>query len=102
MSLTLLPPEPGVTALLTSWADKPCGYEREAGGLDRVINPETIDHYLNTGCVPADEIAVVSNGATPHPGRRRTAGRTCPAKPRSLYEDGTTPIRATRRSAAST
>lgn len=102
MSLTLLPPEPGVTALLTSWADKPGVDEREAGELDRVITPESVEHYRETGCVPAGEIAVVSNGATPHPGRRRTAGRTCPAKPRSLYEDGATPIRATRRSAAST
>ncbi|MEI5033529.1 cupin domain-containing protein [Streptomyces sp. S1A(2023)] len=65
-------------------------YEREAGELDRVINPETIDHYLETGCVPADEIAVVSDGTALHPDRHRTAGRTDPAKLRSLYEDGHT------------
>lgn len=63
MSLTLLPPEPGVTALLTSWADTPCGDEREAGELDRVITPESVEHYREAGCVPAGEIAVVSNGA---------------------------------------
>lgn len=90
MSLNLLLPEPGVTALLTSWPDEPCVYEREAGELDRVINPETIDHYLDTGCVPADEIAVVSDGTALHPDRHRTAGRTDPAKLRSLYEDGHT------------
>lgn len=88
MSLRLLLPEPGVTALLTSWPDKSCVYEREAGELDRVINPETIDHCLETGCVPADEIAVVSSGAALHPDRHRTAGRTDPVKLRSLYEDG--------------
>ncbi|MEV5259073.1 hypothetical protein AB0L02_13550 [Streptomyces anulatus] len=44
MSLNLLLPEPGVTALLTSWPNQPCLYEREAGELDRVINPESIDH----------------------------------------------------------
>ncbi|MGW6286579.1 cupin [Streptomyces sp. NPDC055107] len=90
MSLNLLLPEPGVTALLTSWPDKPCVYDREAGELDRVINAETIDHYLDTGCVPADEIAVVSDGTALHPDRHRTAGRTDPAKLRSLYEDGHT------------
>ncbi|WP_256967763.1 MULTISPECIES: cupin domain-containing protein [Streptomyces] len=90
MSLNLLLPEPGVAALLTSWPDEPCVYEREAGELDRVINPESIDHYLETGCVPADEIAVVSNGAALHPDRHRTAGRTDPVKLRNLYEDGHT------------
>lgn len=65
-------------------------YEREAGELDRVINAETIDHYLETGCVPAVEIAVVSDGRAPHPDRHRTAGRTDPAKLRSLYEGGHT------------
>ncbi|MET8060642.1 JmjC domain-containing protein [Streptomyces microflavus] len=90
MSLSLLLPGPGVTALLTSWPDEPHVYEREAGELDRVITPESIDHYLETGCVPADEIAVVSNGASLHPDRHRTAGRTDPGKLRSLYEDGHT------------
>ncbi|OKI57655.1 cupin [Streptomyces sp. CB00072] len=65
-------------------------YEREAGELDRVINAETIDHYVDTGCVPADEIAVVSDGRALHPDRHRTAGRTDPAKLRSLYEGGHT------------
>ncbi|MFH9476673.1 hypothetical protein ACH4L7_22905 [Streptomyces anulatus] len=84
MSLNLLLPEPGVTALLTSWPDKPCVYEREPGELDRVITPESIDHYLETGCVPADEIAVVSNGAALRPGmspavfsRRPATATTC-------------------------
>lgn len=90
MSLRLLLPHPGVTELLTSWPDEPRVYEREAGELDRVINPESIDHYLETGCVPADEIAVVSDGVALHPDRHRTAGRTDPAKLRSLYEDGHT------------
>ncbi|WP_233435868.1 hypothetical protein [Streptomyces anulatus] len=90
MSLSLLLPRPGVAALLTSWPDEPCGYEREAGALDRVITAESIDHYIGTGCVPADEIAVASYGAAPHPDRHRTAGRTDPAKLRRLYEDGHT------------
>ncbi|MEW2067677.1 hypothetical protein [Streptomyces sp. NPDC007346] len=65
-----------MTALLTSWPDEPHVYEREAGELDRVISPESIGHYLETGCVPADESAVVRNGAALHPDRHRTAGRT--------------------------
>ncbi|WP_258047323.1 cupin domain-containing protein [Streptomyces sp. SM13] len=90
MSLSLILPEPGVTALLNSWPDEPCVYEREAGALDRVITAEGVDHYIDTGCVPADEIAVVSDGAALHPDRHRTAGRTYPAKLRRLYEDGHT------------
>ncbi len=85
MSPSLMLPDPGVADLLAFWPDEPRGYEGEAGVLDRVITAESIGHCIDTGCVPADEIDVVSDGAALHPERHRAAGRTDPAKLRRLY-----------------
>ncbi|WP_406153521.1 cupin domain-containing protein [Streptomyces anulatus] len=90
MSLELLLPDEGVTALLTSWPDEPLVFERGSTELDRTVTPELIDHYIDTGCVPADEIALVKSGPSLHPDCHRTNGRTDPAKLRKLYSDGYT------------
>lgn len=90
MSLSLLLPEEGVTALLTSWPEEPMVFDRGSTELDRTVTSELLDHYIDTGCVPADEIALVKAGPSLHPDCHRTHGRTDPAKLRKLYEDGYT------------
>jgi len=90
MSLSLLLPEDGVTALLTSWPSEPLVFDRGVTELDRTITPELLDHYIDTGCVHADEIALVKSGPSLHPDCHRTHGRTDPAKLRKLYGDGYT------------
>ncbi len=90
MSLSLLLPDEGVTALLTSWPNEPLVFERGSTELDRTVTPELIDHYIDTGCVHADEIALVKSGPSLHPDCHRTNGRTDPVKLRKLYGDGYT------------
>ncbi|MFB6654875.1 JmjC domain-containing protein [Streptomyces microflavus] len=90
MSLELLLPAEGVAALLASWPTDPRVFERGSTELDRTVTPELLDHYIDTGCVPADEIALVKSGPSLHPDCHRTNGRTDPAKLRKLYGDGYT------------
>ncbi|WP_411084441.1 JmjC domain-containing protein [Streptomyces sp. cmx-18-6] len=79
-----------MTALLTSWPNEPLVFERGSTELDRTVTPELIDHYIDTGCVHADEIALVKSGPSLHPDCHRTNGRTDPVKLRKLYGDGYT------------
>lgn len=90
MSLSLLLPEEGVSALLTSWPNEPAVFERDSTALDCAVTPDVIDHYIDTGCVHADEIALVKSGPTLHPDCHRTNGRTDPAKLHKLHGDGYT------------
>lgn len=91
MSLSLLLPEVGVADLLTSWPETPCVYQRDPTDLDRTVTPAFLNEYVDTGCVPAGEIAAVQ---APNPSLNRDAfmsnGRTDPAKLRSLYSRGHT------------
>ncbi|MFD8789329.1 JmjC domain-containing protein [Streptomyces vinaceus] len=89
MSLRLLLPEEGVNELMTTWPDEPRVYQRETDQLDHVV--KLLDAYMETGCAPASEIAVVR---APNPSLNplvfQTNGRTDPAKLRKLYESGHT------------
>ncbi|AXG82591.1 cupin [Streptomyces paludis] len=66
-------------------------YERGATELDSTITSVVLDDYIDSGCVPAGEIAVVK---APGPSLSREAfmtyGRTDPAKLRKLYAGGHT------------
>ncbi|WP_198533279.1 cupin domain-containing protein [Streptomyces sp. AcH 505] len=90
MSLRLLLPEDGVTDLLTTWPDEPRVYERGTTQLDRTVTPDVLGSYIDTGCVPAAEVAVMKAAPALHPGCFMTGGRTDPAKLRKLHEDGYT------------
>ncbi|MFI1963703.1 JmjC domain-containing protein [Streptomyces pathocidini] len=91
MSLHLLLDEDGMTDLMTSWPDAPRVYERGVTDLDRVITAEFLYEYVDSGCVPASEIAVVK---APNPSLNAAAfmtnGRTDPAKLRQLHDKGFT------------
>ncbi|MER7174179.1 JmjC domain-containing protein [Streptomyces mesophilus] len=91
MSLRLLLPEEGVTELLASWPDEPRVYDRGTAALDESVSGETIRGYLNTGCVPANEIAAIK---APYPSLSQNAyttnGRTDRSKLARLYERGYT------------
>ncbi|MFI2004132.1 JmjC domain-containing protein [Streptomyces jumonjinensis] len=91
MSLSLLLPESAVTGLLTSWADEPRVYERGRTALDATVTAALLDDYIDTGCVPANEIAVVK---APHPSLNplafTTEGRTDPVRLRALHRAGHT------------
>ncbi|MEV7425952.1 cupin domain-containing protein [Streptomyces sp. NPDC091212] len=66
-------------------------YERGATELDRIITSVFLNDYVDSGCVPASEIAVVK---APGPSLNRDAfmthGRTDPAKLRALHDRGHT------------
>ncbi|WP_405751742.1 cupin domain-containing protein [Streptomyces sp. NBC_00012] len=91
MSLRLLLPENGVVDLLTTWPDEPRVYERGSTALDATVTADFLDEYVETGCVPANEIAVVK---APNPSLNRDAfmrnGRTDAAKLRQLHDQGFT------------
>ncbi|MET4923477.1 cupin domain-containing protein [Streptomyces sp. PSRA5] len=91
MSLSLLLPEAGVADLLASWPDEPRVYQRDTTELDRTVTSASLHAYIATGCVPANEIAVVK---APGPSLNRDAfmtnGRTDPDKLRRLYRGGYT------------
>ncbi|MFI5803140.1 JmjC domain-containing protein [Streptomyces sp. NPDC051561] len=92
MSLSLLLPEKAVSALLEGpWPEAPSVHERGSAGLDRICTPEFFDDWVFTGCVPADEIAVVkAPSPSLNPAAIKTNGRTDGAKLRRLYEQGFT------------
>ncbi|MFH9244422.1 JmjC domain-containing protein [Streptomyces lydicus] len=91
MSLRLLLPQDGVNDLLTTWPDEPRVYERGVTGLDEMLSAQKLQEYVFSGCVPADEIAVVK---APNPSLNRAAftsnGRTDPLKLWKLFRNGHT------------
>jgi hypothetical protein len=91
MSLNLILPPDGVQALMSAWPDEPRVYQRRPGDLERVISASVLHDHVETGCIPADEIAVVK---APHPSLSQKAfqanGRTDGARLRTLYAQGFT------------
>ena len=91
MSLNLILPPDGVQALTSTWPDEPRVYQREPGDLEQAITAATLHDHIETGCIPADEIAVIK---APHPSLNQksftAAGRTDAAKLRKLYSQGYT------------
>jgi hypothetical protein len=91
MSLSLILPPDGLKALISTWPDEPRVYQRTPGDLERVISASLLNAHIETGCIPADEIAVVK---APHPSLTQNAfkenGRTDAAKLRRLYAQGYT------------
>ncbi|WP_129307851.1 cupin domain-containing protein [Streptomyces sp. L2] len=91
MSLSLLLPPDGVTELLAVWPDEPRVFERGRTALDETVTTGLFDEYIDTGCVPAGEIAVVkAPGPSLNQNAYITRGRTDPVKLRSLYDKGFT------------
>ncbi|MFF4952809.1 JmjC domain-containing protein [Streptomyces chattanoogensis] len=91
MSLSLLLPENGVIDLLTTWPDEPRIYERGTTELDDTVTTDFLNEYVRTGCVPANEIAVVK---APNPSLNRDAftsnGRTDAEKLWGFHQKGFT------------
>lgn len=92
MSLCLLLPEDGMSELLLKWPEEPRVYERGSTALDETITADHLMDYAFTGCVPADEIAVVK---APNPTLNQRAfldnsGRSDPVKLRKLHGQGYT------------
>jgi hypothetical protein len=91
MSLNLILPPDGVQALISTWPDEPRVYQRQPGDLERVISASVLHDHIETGCIPADEIAVVK---APYPSLSQKAfqanGRTDAARLRKLYGQGFT------------
>ncbi|HEY8981328.1 MAG TPA: cupin domain-containing protein [Streptomyces sp.] len=92
MSLRLLLPEDGVSELLRTWPDEPRVFERGRTTLDETVTADHLTDYVFTGCVPADEIAVVK---APNPSLNQRAfmdayGRSDPTKLRKLHGQGYT------------
>jgi cupin superfamily protein len=91
MSLNLILPPGGVEALITTWPDEPRVYQREPGVLDRVISAGMLREHIETGCIPADEIAVIK---APSPSLNQKSfqvnGRTDAARLLRLYGQGHT------------
>ena len=92
MSLSLFLPPDGIDALITTWPDEPSVYQRRPGDLEQAITAETLDELIETGCLPAAEIAVMR---APNPSLNAKSfqdgyGRTDPARLRKLYEQGHT------------
>lgn len=89
MSLRLLLPPEGVADLLADWPTEPRVYERGTTALDSLVTVRSLHDWIDTGCVPAAEVAVMKAG----PSNReafKTGGRTDPVKLRRLYADGYT------------
>ncbi|WP_416974454.1 JmjC domain-containing protein [Streptomyces sp. 4F14] len=91
MSLSLILPEDGRTELLTTWPDEPRVFERGRTALDETVTKGFLHDYAFTGCVPANEIAVVK---APAPSLNQNAfttdGHTDAAKLTKLYDTGFT------------
>jgi Cupin superfamily protein len=93
MSLHLILPPDGVESLMSAWPDEPRVYQRKPGDLERVISASVLNDHIETGCIPADEIAVIK---APNPSLSQKAfqenRRTDAAKLRKLYGQGHTII----------
>lgn len=91
MSLHHLLPDAGVSNLMEAWPDEPRVYDREPGPVAGLVDAEFLYRYVETGCVPAAEVAVVK---APMPSLNAAAfttnGRTDAAKLRRLHEQGHT------------
>lgn len=91
MSLNLILPPDGVQALMSTWPDEPRVYHRNPGDLEQVISAGMLHDHMETGCIPADEIAAIK---APQPSLSQKAfqvnGRTDAAKLRRLYGQGYT------------
>jgi hypothetical protein len=90
MSLSLLLPPDGVESLLSDWPDEPRVYQ-QPGGLEQAVSASTLHEHIDTGCIPADEIAVIK---APSPSLNAKSfmenGRTDAARLRKLYSQGYT------------
>lgn len=89
MSLSMLLPPDGLADFLADWPAEPRVYERGRTALDTIVTVPSLHEWIDTGCVPAAEVAVMKAG----PSNRetfKTGGRTDPVKLRKLYEDGHT------------
>ncbi|WP_406168845.1 JmjC domain-containing protein [Streptomyces sp. NBC_00996] len=89
MSLRLLLPPQGVADLLADWPSEPRVYERGATALDSLVTVRSLHDWIDTGCVPAAEVAVMKAGPSDREAFK-TGGRTDPVKLRNLYERGYT------------
>lgn len=92
MSLDQLLPEPAVRELFAIWPDQPAVYERHPTALDGMASADALYEWIETGCVPATEIAVVK---APNPSLNPKAfmtdyGRTDPDRLKRLHEQGHT------------
>lgn len=91
MSLRLLLPDDAVVRLLAEWPDEVRVYDRPATELDHEINAKTLFDWIDTGCAPSAEIAVVKS---PHiqltPLAYSTHGRTDAVRLRKHYDNGFT------------
>lgn len=91
MSLNLILPPDGVHDLTTAWPDEPRVYQRAPGALERAISAAILLDHVETGCIPADEIAVIK---APHPSLNprsyTVSGRTDAARLRKLHSQGYT------------
>ena len=91
MSLNLILPPEGVEALISAWPDEPRVYQRQPGALARAISARVLHEHIETGCIPADEIAVIK---APNPSLNAKSfmenGRTDAARLRKLYGQGYT------------
>jgi ribosomal protein L16 Arg81 hydroxylase len=90
MSLSRLLPEAGVADLMARWPDEPHVYQRTIGDLDQTITAEILNDYIDTGCVPAAEIAAMKAGPSINPATFMSNGRTDAVKLRKLYDSGFT------------
>jgi len=91
MSLALILPPDGAAALLRGWPIKPCVYRRDTDTLDRMISPETLLEYIDTGSLPIEELSVVQVGPVMNRGAyARPDGRTDGARLRHLLNHGYT------------
>ncbi|WP_155054786.1 JmjC domain-containing protein [Streptomyces blattellae] len=90
MSLSLLLPEDGVADLLTTWPDEPRVYERGRSALDRTITADDFEQLLDTGCVPAEEVAAIHAGPSDRSSFKTANGRTDATKLRRLRQRGYT------------
>ncbi|MGW2936118.1 JmjC domain-containing protein [Streptomyces sp. NPDC001156] len=89
MSLSMLLPPQGVADFLADWPAEPRVYERGRTALDSIVTVRSLHEWIDTGCVPAAEVAVMKAG----PSNReafKTDGRTDPVKLRKLYAGGHT------------
>lgn len=81
MSLKLLLPEAGVKDLTTTWPDDVRIYDGVPTELNSVVRTEDLYDWIDTGCVPAAEVAVVkSPSPSINPLSFSANGRTLPGR----------------------
>ncbi|MFF0139643.1 JmjC domain-containing protein [Streptomyces sp. NPDC005227] len=90
MSLRLLLPREGLADLQTGWPTQPRVYETGPSGLHDSASADQLAEWIDTGCIPAAEIAVMRAGPALNPGAFKTGDRLDPVKLRKLYASGYT------------